>query len=130
VDAPLARIVQLIQKTNQFNLTTRRHSEAEVLRIAEKPGALALGLRSRDRFGDLGVVGVVLGYPATEIPMSAARSAADTGHAAEFYIDTFLLSCRVIGRGIETALLALVAAHARRIGARYLRGEYIATRKN
>ncbi len=60
LDAPLARTVQLLAKTNQFNLTTRRHSAAEVERFATEPGGQAVAVRVRDRFGDAGVVGVAL----------------------------------------------------------------------
>ena len=114
LDAPLARSVQLLAKTNQFNLTTRRHSAAEVERFATEPGGQAIAVRVRDRFGDAGVVGLAL-----------ARQEGDRCR-----IDSLLLSCRVIGRGIESALLAHVAGHAAKMGSRWLVGEYIATRKN
>jgi len=113
-EAPLARSVQLLAKTNQFNLTTRRHSASEVERFAAEPGGLAVAVRVRDRFGDAGVVGLAL-----------ARQEGDA-----CVIDSLLLSCRVIGRGIETALLALVAAEAAKMGSRWLVGEYIETKKN
>jgi FkbH-like protein len=112
--ANLPRTVQLINKTNQFNLTTRRHSEADVERLARQPGSQVLALRVRDCFGDAGLVGVAICLQ----------------HGDAAYIDTFLLSCRVIGRGIETALLACLAAEARRRGAVRLFGEYAATPKN
>jgi len=114
VDAPLARSVQLLAKTNQFNLTTRRRTSAEVERFAEAPGGQAVAVRVRDRFGDAGVVGLVL--------------AAQEGDRC--VIDSLLLSCRVIGRGIETALLACVAERAVRMGLRWLIGEYIESKKN
>jgi FkbH-like protein len=113
-DAPMARAVQLLAKTNQFNLTTRRRSAAEVERFASAHSGLALAIRVRDRFGDAGVVGLAL--------------AETTGDACR--IDSFLLSCRVIGRGIETALLAAIGDRARRSGALRLVGEYIPTKKN
>jgi FkbH-like protein len=114
VEAPLARAVQLLAKTNQFNLTTRRHTADEVERFALRPGGQAIAVRVRDRFGDAGVVGLALAQ--TE--------------GAVCRIDSLLLSCRVIGRGIESALLAYVAEEAVRAGACRLEGEYIATRKN
>ena len=114
LDAPLARSVQLLAKTNQFNLTTRRHSATEVEHFATNKGGQAIAVRVRDRFGDAGVVGLAL-----------AQQQGD-----ECRIDSLLLSCRVIGRGIETALLAHLAAHAARMGSRWLIGEYVATRKN
>jgi FkbH-like protein len=114
LDAPLARSVQLLAKTNQFNLTTRRHSAAEVEEFAASPGGQAIAIRVRDRFGDAGVVGLAL-----------ARTKGDS-----CLIDSLLLSCRVIGRGIETALLAYLANNAIRAGAKHLIGEFIATKKN
>jgi FkbH-like protein len=114
LDAPLARSVQLLAKTNQFNLTTRRRSAVEVEEFAASPGGQAVVIRVRDRFGDAGVVGLAL-----------ARTEGDS-----CIIDSLLLSCRVIGRGIETALLAHLADNAIRAGAKHLIGEFIATKKN
>jgi FkbH-like protein len=114
VHAPLARSVQLLAKTNQFNLTTRRHSSTEVERFAKAAGGQSVAVRVRDRFGDAGVVGLAL--------------AAQQGDRC--VIDSLLLSCRVIGRGIETALLALVAERAAKTGSRWLIGEYIESKKN
>jgi FkbH-like protein len=114
LDAPLARAVQLLAKTNQFNLTTRRRSAAEVAEFAAAAGGQAVVVRVRDRFGDAGVVGLAL-----------ARRQGDA-----CYIDSLLLSCRVIGRGIESALLAYVGEEAARAGAKRLVGEFIATKKN
>jgi FkbH-like protein len=114
LDAPLARAVQLLAKTNQFNLTTRRRSAAEVEEYAATEGGQAVVVRVRDRFGDAGVVGLAL-----------ARRQGDS-----CVVDSLLLSCRVIGRGIESALLAYVGQQALRSGAKRLVGEYIATKKN
>ncbi|HEX4154004.1 MAG TPA: HAD-IIIC family phosphatase [Acidobacteriaceae bacterium] len=113
-EAPLARAVQLLAKTNQFNLTTRRQSAAEVERFASADGGQAIAVRVRDRFGDAGVVGLAL-----------AETKGDT-----CFIDSLLLSCRVIGRGIESALLAEIMQRARRMGSRRVVGEYAPTRKN
>jgi FkbH-like protein len=114
LQAPLSRAVQLLAKTNQFNLTTRRHSAGEVEEFASVEGGQAVVVRVRDRFGDAGVVGLAL-----------ARKQGDS-----CYIDSLLLSCRVIGRGIETALLAHLGEQALRAGAKRLVGEFIATKKN
>ncbi len=121
-EAPLARAVQLLGKTNQFNLTTRRHTAAEVTRFAETPGSQALAIRVRDRFGDAGVVGLLLAEQMT------IQFAGDT--TATCRIDSLLLSCRVIGRGIETALLAHLATLAQANGAVTLLGEFIPSAKN
>ena len=114
LQAPLSRAVQLLAKTNQFNLTTRRRSAAEVEEFATAPGGQAVVVRVRDRFGDAGVVGLAL----------ARRQGESCA------IDSLLLSCRAIGRGIETALLAYVGEQALRAGAKRLVGEFIATKKN
>lgn len=114
LQAPLARAVQLLAKTNQFNLTTRRHSAAEIEEFASAAGGQAVVVRVRDRFGDAGVVGLAL----------------TRNHGERCHIDSLLLSCRVIGRGIETALLAHLGEHALRTGATRLVGEFIATKKN
>jgi FkbH-like protein len=112
--APLSRATQLLAKTNQFNLTTRRRSAAEVEEFSSAAGGQAVVVRVRDRFGDAGVVGLAL-----------ARNEGGT-----CFIDSLLLSCRVIGRGIETALLAHIAGNAVRSGARRLVGEFVPTKKN
>src|SRR5438067_1788940 len=88
--ATIGRIAQLTQKTNQFNLTTRRYSEEEIRKLSQDPLARVFGYSVRDRFGDNGLVGVAI-----------VRAAA----AATWEIDTFLLSCRVIGRTVETAMM-------------------------
>jgi FkbH-like protein len=112
--APLSRSVQLLAKTNQFNLTTRRRSASEIEEFASAEGGQAVAVRVRDRFGDAGVVGLAL-----------ARN-----RGKDCLIDSFLLSCRVIGRGIEAALLAHLGRHARQSGATRLVGEFIPTKKN
>jgi FkbH-like protein len=110
----LARVAQLIAKTNQFNLTSIRRSPEEVEALAKADDARILIARVADRFGDYGLVGVAV---------------LRAGHAA-WSLDTFLLSCRVLGRGVETAFLALAAEHLRREGAQRLRAHYFETPKN
>jgi FkbH-like protein len=113
----LARTTQLINKTNQFNLTTRRYSEDEVAAVMNDPAAFGLQLRLLDRFGDNGIIGIVIG-----------RRVADD--ATTVIIDTWLMSCRVLGRGVEAATLALVVSAAQTLGATRLIGEYLPTKKN
>ncbi len=113
-DFDTPRVVQLIGKTNQFNLTTRRHTDAEVRRFRESPDYRVYSLAVRDRFGDEGIVGVAI--------------TRDEG--TDCIIDTLLMSCRVIGRNIETAFLAKIIADARAAGATRVIGEYIPTKKN
>ena len=116
--AELARSTQLINKTNQFNLTTRRYSEAEVERIANDPGAVALAIRLADKFGDNGLISVVLARPDSRIG------------ANELLIDSWLMSCRVLGRQVEDAVLEVLASAAAAAGYRALIGEYRPTERN
>jgi FkbH-like protein len=110
-----SRVVQLINKTNQFNLTTRRHTDADVAAIMADPASFGLQIRLLDRFGDNGIIAIVIGR---------------TTAPEEVTIDTWLMSCRVLGRGVERTTLNLVAAQAAALGAKRLIGEYIPTKKN
>jgi FkbH-like protein len=113
-EAVLPRVTQLYLRTNQFNVTTRRYDAAHLRRFAADPGLRLYVVRAGDRFGDHGLVATAL-----------VRCGVDC-----WTIDSFLMSCRVIGYGIETALLAQVSEDARRAGAARLEGEYIQTKKN
>ena len=110
----LARIAQLTQKTNQFNLTTRRYTEPQIAEMAKQAEWQIFSIRVRDRFGDHGLVGVAIAH--------------DQGDECE--VDTFLLSCRVIGRTVETALLAHLAESAAQRGRKRLVGWFLPTKKN
>jgi FkbH-like protein len=110
----LARISQLTQKTNQFNLTTRRYTEQQIEEIAGRVGCQVLSIRLRDRFGDHGLVGVAI----------------TSDEKATCEIDTLLLSCRVIGRTVETAFLSYIARAALKRGCRCLSGSFFLTKKN
>ena len=112
--AGLKRIVQLINKTNQFNLTTKRYTEADVQRVMADDEAATLQLRLTDVHGDNGVIGLTIGYR--------------RGRALE--VDTWLMSCRVLGRGVEEATLNLLAEQAQAMGCTSLLGEYRPTAKN
>jgi FkbH-like protein len=113
-DLSLARASQLTLKTNQLNLTTRRYTESQLRERLAGAGCAGYVLRASDRFGDNGIVGVAI-----------VDTLGDT-----LFIDTLLLSCRVIGRKIETAFLAVLADLARQSGLSHLRGWYIPTAKN
>ena len=112
------RITQLINKTNQFNLTTRRYSEAEVRALMRDPAVIALSARLSDRFGDNGLTAVVVGR----------RVEAPDGSAIE--LDSWLMSCRVLGRRVEHAILTVIADQARKAGANRLIGRYRPTPRN
>ena len=109
------RIVQLIARSNQFNLTTRRYTEQNILAIMSDPKAFGLHLRLVDRFGDNGIIAIIIGR---------LRDNAD------LEIDTWLMSCRVLGRQVEPTTLNLIAERAKEIGALRLLGEYFPTKKN
>ena len=113
-DFTFPRVAALVQKTNQFNLTTRRHSAAQLRNFVDDPDCGVFSLQLTDRFGDNGTVGAAIVTCLGE-------------HAL---IDTLLLSCRVIGRNAETAFLSYVAEWARARGCGVLEGEFIATSKN
>ena len=109
------RIVQLINKSNQFNLTTRRYTDEDVIAVMADPDAFGLQLRLLDRFGDNGVIAIVIGRLQPN---------------KDLLIDTWLMSCRVLGRQVEPATLNLIALEAGKLGARRLVGTYIPTKKN
>jgi FkbH-like protein len=112
----LARVVQLINKTNQFNLTTRRATDESVSALIADENALTLQIRLVDQFGDNGIIAIVIGQ-------------FDAG-TRDIRIDTWLMSCRVLGRQVEEATLNLIAQEAKRLGAARLIGEYRPTAKN
>lgn len=111
----IVRLAQLTQKTNQFNLTTRRYTEAEIREFANDPRMTVFQMAVRDRFGDMGVAGVFI----------AKRNETTAG------IDTLLLSCRILGRQLEVAFVdqCMQILEARWPISEW-RAEFIATRKN
>lgn len=111
----MKRVTQLINKTNQFNLTTRRYTEADTAAMLDDPAVLGLHLRLVDNQADHGIIGVIIG-----------RDAGD----GVLDLDTWLMSCRVLGRGVEKASLAVLAGEAKRRGFRSLSGLYLPTAKN
>ena len=112
------RIVQLINKSNQFNLTTRRYTDAEIAAVETDPDVYTLQARLRDRFGDLGMISVVICRPA------------DREEEPSWQIDSWLMSCRALGRQVEMAMLCEIVSAARCGGIRHLNGIYRPTAKN
>lgn len=110
-----ARITQLINKSNQYNLTTRRHTDPEVAAAENDPEVFTLQVRLSDIFGDNGMISVVI-----------CRSKG----AGVWDIDTWLMSCRVLGRRVEHMVLREILAHARAAGIHKLIGTYRATDRN
>ena len=119
-NADLPRVMQLIGKTNQFNFTTRRHSQAYVeslLRQAPQARSLLLTLRVSDRFGDYGLVSVIL-------------ATAHPDHPQRLEVDTWLMSCRVIGRSVEQLFFSYLVEAAQQLGYSELQVTYCPTQKN
>ncbi len=108
------RFCQLLNKTNQFNLTTRRYTQGQAAMLLEDNRKRIYMYQVSDRFGDNGIVVVIVVDCAGDIPM----------------VEDFVMSCRVMGRNIEDALMTEVEADVRAGGYEYLRGKYIPTAKN
>lgn len=112
----IPRIAQLTLKTNQFNLTTRRYQEEDVETLAQDNTKLIGCAQTQDKFGDNGITGVYI---------------VNKNHAdKEWFIDTFLLSCRVMGRGIEDAMMGYILSKAKEEGVTKVKAEFIPTKKN
>jgi FkbH-like protein len=109
-----SRITQLINKSNQYNLTTRRYTEAEVQQLQYDPRYFHLQIRLADSFGDNGMISVVI----------CKREADD------WLVDTWLMSCRVLNRKVETAVLMELLARAKERGIRRILGDYLPTERN
>ena len=112
--AQIKRFSQLINKSNQFNLRTIRYTEEEILCMKEDPGIKLIYVDLKDRFSEYGIISCII--------------LKKTGN--ECFIDTWLMSCRVLKRGVE--LLAFDAVHKAAVswGCDRIRGEYIPTKKN
>tara|TARA_A100001037_G_C15124843_1_gene625653 strand:- start:414 stop:2159 length:1746 start_codon:yes stop_codon:yes gene_type:complete len=113
-DYLIPRISQLTMKTNQFNLTTRRYQEEEIRKLSND-GKYSIGCAQvLDKFGDNGITGVYIIKKSVKFWM----------------IDTFLLSCRIMGRGVENAILSQILLDAKKNGIEEIRAEFIPTEKN
>ncbi len=110
----LARIAQLTNKSNQFNLTTKRYSQAEIAAVAADPAYLTLYGKLEDRFGDNGVVSVVIGRQEGDV----------------LFLDLWIMSCRVLKRDMECAMMDALAQRAGERGIRTIYGFYYPTAKN
>ena len=108
------RIAQLTQRTNQMNLTTRRYTAAEITAMRSDRNSCVFSVAARDRFGDHGIVGVMI------LKLNDVNC----------LIDTFLLSCRVLGLKVEHSMIACAAAVAKQANVPTLVGEYLPTAKN
>jgi FkbH-like protein len=112
--AHVARVAQLINKTNQFNLTTWRLTQDEVQSVLDSGSRRIFSVRVSDKFGHYGLTGLAM-----------IRPDGDSWH-----MENFLLSCRVLGRKVETGLLAFIATQAQQAGVKNITAEFIPTPKN
>lgn len=113
-EAALARVTQLFNKTNQFNVRTVRYSESSVASLSRDPDASVLQVKFADRFSNYGIVASVVLKRIDRV----------------LFIDNWVMSCRVFERGLEYATMAAILAYAEAVGASEITGEYIPTAKN
>jgi FkbH-like protein len=109
------RVAQLSQRSNQWNLRTVRYSEAELMKTAGAPDSFTFSFSLEDKFGDNGIIGVIILKSEPERIL---------------FIDSWLMSCRVLNRGMENFMLNTIVAFAMERGYRKLKGEYLPTAKN
>jgi FkbH-like protein len=110
----LPRVSQLILKTNQFNLTTHRYQEEEIRRLSRDDRVLIGSAHVEDKFGDSGITGAFIVFK----------------DPAVWTVDTFLLSCRVMGRGVEDAMMSYILSEAKNAGIKTVKAQYLPTSKN
>ena len=119
-DANLPRVTQLVNKTNQFNLTTRRYTEAQVRQLAQRPRSWTGAFQLSDRMGAYGLIGLIF----------CVASGPDDWEPDEWEIDTWLMSCRVLGRQMERFMFDRMLEAAASLGVRKITGIYRPTGKN
>jgi len=111
----IPRISQLTLKTNQFNLTTKRYQEEEIGKFSSSKNKIVECIQVSDKFGDNGITGTYI---------------VEKENAEEWIIDTFLLSCRIMGRGVEEIMMNQIVEKAKLSGIKKIKGEFIPTKKN
>jgi len=111
----IPRVAQLSQRSNQFNLRTIRYTEAALEKLTDSPGTFTFSFTLEDKFGDNGLICSVI----------LEKESVDT-----LFIDTWLMSCRVLKRGMENFVLNTLINFAKAKGFKYLKGEYLPTAKN
>ncbi len=110
----MARIAQLTNKSNQFNLTTKRYTQAEIEQVAAEPSVITLYGKLEDKFGDNGVVSVVIGHAEENV----------------LHMDLWLMSCRVLKRDMEFAMMDTLVSACKEAGITEIKGYYYPTAKN
>ncbi|MCE7995956.1 MAG: HAD-IIIC family phosphatase [Roseivirga sp.] len=114
-DFDIARIAQLTQRSNQFNLRTVRYTDSEIADIREGENSIGFSVKLSDKFGDYGLISVLIGRKQSE---------------EELFIDTWIMSCRVLERGVEKYVLNRLVDEVKKLGFKSIVGEYLPTRKN
>jgi FkbH-like protein len=109
------RVAQLSQRSNQFNLRTVRYTEADIEAIASDKNYSSFSFTLEDKFGDNGLICVVILKKENE---------------SIIFIETWLMSCRVLKRGMENFVLNTIVHFAKQKGYKFLKGEYLPTAKN
>ena len=109
-----SRITQLVNKSNQYNLTARRYTAEQLEKMQNNPTVACFAARLRDKFGDQGIISVVICKKDND----------------DWHLDTWLMSCRVLGRQVERAFLNYIAKRAIEAGSKRLVGYYVPTAKN
>ena len=117
IPAYISRIAQLTNKSNQFNLTTKRYSQAEIEAVAVDPNYITLYGKLGDKFGDNGVVSIIIGKICGE-------------NSDELHLELWLMSCRVLKRDMEFAMMDELVERARTAGIKRIIGYYYPTAKN
>ena len=111
----IPRVAQLTLKTNQFNLTTHRYQEEDITKFSNDNKMLVESAQVEDKFGDNGITGAFI---------------VRKDNSTEWTIDTFLLSCRVMGRKVEDTMMSYILNEAKKHGVRKVMAQYIPTQKN
>lgn len=111
----IPRISQLSLKTNQFNLTTKRYQESDIKKFSEDDNYIVGSAQVEDKFGDNGITGIFI---------------VNKKNSKEWIVDTFLLSCRVMGREVEKAMLGHILNQAKENGVEIVKAQFIPTQKN
>ena len=109
------RVAQLSQRSNQFNLRTIRYTETDIARFSDSKEYITLAFTLKDKFGDNGLIAVII----------LKKEDKNT-----LFIDTWIMSCRVLKRGMENFTLNVIAETAQKNGYSFIKGEYIPTAKN
>ena len=111
----IPRISQLTLKTNQFNLTTKRYQESDIKKFSEDDKYIVGCVQVEDKFGDSGITGVFIVHKE---------------NSKEWFIDTFLLSCRIMGREVEKGMLGYIVNKAKENGVEQIKAQFIPSQKN